>query len=213
MIKHRPNLFHMVWFDPGGTTGWAHLVVDFKAFSRPEHRALRYVADWDCGEFTGDERQQCDYAIGMVWNMIKINTTMRPRIEVGLESFFLQQNIGGENLLAPVRINAVLDYELMRSCSLKVIYQAPSERTVATPERLRQFGFEGRWPTSGKGKDATSAMQHAVTRLKKLKEKSMVIPWKLESSATANAAWDCSCALAPKAGKPWRASEHDLVHP
>ena len=41
--KAKPGEYHLIMFDPGGTIGWAHFVLDFRAFSRPEHKALAFA--------------------------------------------------------------------------------------------------------------------------------------------------------------------------
>jgi len=203
-MASKPNLFKLVTFDPGGTIGWAYFIVHFRAFSRPEHRVLRYVESWDCGEFAGTEREQIRQAVALCYGAKFDPMPFVSKMDVVTEDFDLVQTVGGKELVSPIRINAVLDFLLMERASTQLQYQKRQARTQITPERLRAFGFEGRWVTTGKGKDAFAAMQHAVTWLRRLKAEADKRPWKLESGVTANAKWDCACA---------RGRRCNLTHP
>lgn len=204
-MSRKPNEYHLVTFDPGGTIGWAHIIIDCRAFSRPEHKVLRWLKTWDCGEFEGTEFDQCQEASRLIWRAkfgdMPYNTTTDV-VSAGLtrddfvsEDFELMQTIGGKNLLSPVRINAVLDYECKR-WGLELNLQRRSMRTSVTPERLEMYGFKPpgrRWTKSSKGKDAFAAMQHAVVWLRRVKEQTRGRPWKLSDGGMHNAYWDCNC--------------------
>lgn len=204
-----PNEYHLVTFDAGaGATGWAHLTLSVKAFTRPERKVLGQVLDWDCGEFTGPENEQVAEASRLIWRAkfgeMPYNSTTHvvaaalSKADFVAEDFELTQLIGGKNLLSPVRINSKLDWECYR-WGLVLQYQRRTMRTNVTPERLRLFGFDspmnrgGRWTKTGKGKDAFAAMQHAIVWLRRTKEQSKSRPWKLSDGQTANAYWDCAC--------------------
>lgn len=209
-MASNPNEYHLVTFDPGGTIGWAHLTLSVRAFSRPEHKILRFLKSWNCGEFSGHENQQVEEASRLIWRAkygdMPYNTTTNvvsgglAKGDILSEDFELTQTIGGANLLSPVRINAKLDYECYR-WGLQLVLQRRSMRTNVTAERLRLAGFEspfrrsGAWSSNGKGKDAFAAMQHAVVWLRRVKEKSRGRPWKLSDKQTDNAKWDCACRL------------------
>lgn len=199
-----PNEYHLVTFDPGGTIGWSHFTLDCRAFSRPEHKVLRYVKRWECGEFEGTEFQQCQSASQLIWRAkfgdMPYNSTADvvsaayARSDFVSEDFELMQTIGGNNLLSPVRINAVLDYECQR-WGMGLNLQRRSMRTSVTPERLVMYGFKPpgrRWTKTSKGKDAFAAMQHAIVWLRRVKEASRGRPWKLSDGAH-NTFWDCAC--------------------
>lgn len=208
-MAREENEYHLVAFDPGGTTGWAHLVLDFRAFSRPDNKALRYLKHWECGEYTGTENKQVGEASRLIWRArfgdMPFNATTDvlssglSRSDLLSEDFELTQQIGGNNLLSPVRINAKLDW-VCEGWGLKLELQKRSARTQITPERLKRFGFIspmnrlGRWTTTGRGKDAFSAMQHAIVWLRQVKSKSLSRPWKLGEGGRANVRWDCACS-------------------
>lgn len=202
------NEYHIVAFDPGGTTGYAHLVLDFRAFSRPGNKALRYLKHWECGEYTGTENEQVGQASRLIWKArfgdmpfnspTDVLSSGLSRSDFLSEDFELTQQVGGNNLLSPVRINAKLDW-VCAQWGLKLNLQKRGSRLTQTAERLNAFGFmspfrnNGTWSPAGRGKDAFAAMQHAVTWLRRVKTESRSRPWKLGEGGRANARWDCAC--------------------
>lgn len=208
-MSRNPNEYNLVVFDPGGTIGWAHFVLDCRAFSRPEHKVMRFLKRWESGEFEGTEYAQCQSASRLIWRAkfgdMPYNTTTDvvssglTRDDFVSEDFELTQLIGGKNLLSPVRINAVLAFECMR-WGLTLNLQKRTLRTSVTPERLNLLGFQnpksrrGIWTKSSKGKDMFAAMQHGVVWLRRQKEISRGRPWKLAEGGTTNAYYDCNCA-------------------
>lgn len=174
----RPE-YHLITFDPGGVTGWAHFVVDCRAFVRPEAKVMAYLKSWDCGEFTGTEHEIMSEAAALCYYHRYGYPKRRivNSMDVVSEAFDLVQTLGGNNLLSPVRINSVIDWELHRTCGLTLNLQARQMRTNITPARLNLFGFEGRWTKTGKGKDAFAAMQHGVVWLRRVKAQSKERPW------------------------------------
>lgn len=203
-----PNEFHLVSFDPGGIIGWAHFIIHCRAFSRPEHTVLGNLQSWDCGEFSGTETEQLTAAIALISRAHFQPMPYTTRTKVLSEDFSLTQLIGGKELVSPIRINAVLDWEC-RKQGLELELQDPTQRTQITPDRLLAMGFEPpgrkrRWSPHGAGKDAFSAMQHGVTKLRRIKQASMSRPWKLSDNVASNAFWDCACA---------RGRRCDLTHP
>jgi len=194
------NEYRLTVIDPGGTIGWAHFVIDVRAFSRPEHRILHWIKDWDHGEFVGAERDTVQRVVSM------LNLTIDPAFggvsylmsEVVCEDFELKQLVGGKNLLSPVRINAIIEWECQKR-AIRFNTQMRHMRTSVTRERLEMFGF-GR----GFKKDEFAAMQHAIVYMRQMKAKSKRHPWKLSERDVLNAYWDCDCAD----GKPC-----DMIHP
>lgn len=195
LMTLQPNEYHLVAFDPGGTIGWAHFIVDFKAFSRPEHKVLRYLKSWDCGEFNGTEIEQITEASSLIARAHHGVMPYTSTTDVISEDFELTQLIGGKNLLSPVRINAVLEW-ICHERGLKLTLQARQMRTQVTQERLELFGFQPpgkQWTKTGKGKDMFAAMQHGLVWLRRIKDASRSRPWKLADRISSNAKWDCAC--------------------
>ena len=219
-----PNEFHLIAFDPGAAaTGWAHFVVDYRAFSRPDNKVLANVKSWNCGQFTGSDYEQYTAAQMLVYRArydwakgAQRSGEFNARTEVVSEDFQLVQTIGGKNLLAPVRFNAVIEWECGK-LAVPFHLQNRSDRTGVTAERLNTMGFAGRWSATAKGsKDAFSAMQHGVTWLKKLKRKADSFPWRLGDKNGSNLYWDCKCK---RNAKHIHGASHkysaccDLTHP
>lgn len=194
-----PNEYHLLVFDPGAAaTGWAWFCVDFRAFSRPDHKVLRWLKFWDCGEFTGPETtilKSCADLIAESQNQTSFLTT-----QVVSEDFELTQMIGGDNLLSPVRINSVLSWECHKR-SIKFKLQKRQLRTSVTRDRLKLYGFDGKFK-----KDEFAAMQHGVVWLRRTKKETIKRPWKLSDGSRLNAHWDCACATNRK-------NQCDLIHP
>jgi len=84
------------------------------------------------------------------------------------------QTIGGRDLLSPVRINAVLAHYCQKYYALQLNLQSRTMRTNQTKERLQEWGFAP-W----KGKDSFAAMQHAVTWIRRVKQRANERSWKL----------------------------------
>lgn len=166
---------HVIWFDPGGVMGWCHFVVSAKAFSHPRERVLKNLLEWRCGEFEGTEHEK----VGAALDLIRTsrygpnNNLLRGQYEVGTEDFELTQLIGGKDLLIPVRLNAILDYQLTTLFHLPLLYQNRQMRTGVTRERLKLWKI---WPVVGK--DAFAAVQHGLTYLKRVKIKANEISWR-----------------------------------
>lgn len=198
-----PNEYHLLAFDPGGTTGWAHFCVDVHAFSRPEHKVLANLKWHKSGKFIGSEHEIESQIHGMLIAAHWGHMPFTPTVQVVSEDFELTQLYGGKELLSPVRINAVIAW-LCATTGIPFELQARQLRTAHTKERMRLFGFAGRYQ-----KDEFAALQHGVTYLRRLKAKSLGKPWKLGDSQSTNAFWDCACN---NRGKRTR-KRCDLDHP
>jgi hypothetical protein len=192
-----PNEHHLITYDPGAAaSGWTHFIIDRRAFSRPEHKLLRWLLYWNCGEFTGTEHEQLRQATRLMDGALKSVSYLA--LDVLSENFDLTQLIGGSNLLSPVRFNAVLDWECAKR-AIRLELQARQMRTGVTHERLKLYGFEGKFR-----KDEFAAMQHGVTKLRLMKQLSKQRPWKLSEGGALNAHYDCACH---------RRKKCDLIHP
>ncbi len=170
------NEYHVVFFDPGGRTGWAHLTLHVRAFTKPENKVLPNILSWSTGEFSGDEHGQLKACTELINKARYGPMPFVSRIDVGSEDFELTQLIGGRDLLIPVRMNAVLAWECQRLYGTNLNLQARQLRTAVTKDRLKLWKL---WPV--KGKDAFAAMQHAVTWVRREKKKSIERPWKLDN--------------------------------
>jgi hypothetical protein len=184
-MSNNLNEYNLIAFDPGGRTGWAHWVIDYRAFSRPEHKVLEHVIFHGSGEFGGTEHHNVSQCLGLIDDARE--GRYRGRMHVVSEGFQLTQIKGGKNLLIPERINTLLEWELAKR-GMTLTIQGRSERTGVTHEKLRAFGYRKRYP-----KDEFAAMQHGVTWLLKEKENSKKWPWKFDTRYHHNVYWDCAC--------------------
>lgn len=210
-FKERIGLYHILWFDPGSAgSGWAHIVLDQRAYSRPDNRVLANVITWDCGTYRGTDFEQYTYAVGLMQSIYRFGSLV-PRMDIGSEDFDLVQTVGHkDNLLSPVRFNAVLAWEASRF-GKQLILQNRSMRVQQTGDRLNAFGFTGHWSKTSKGKDEFAAMQHAVTWMRNQKQKANDLPWKLSDGISTNARWDCTCEN--QKGTRAKRAKCDLSHP
>lgn len=178
------NLHHVIAFDPGGITGWAHFAVDKKAFINRDDTVIEHIKYWDTGEFEGPLHDQIRQAVEGIRGILYggSDPNRREFVDIVTEGFQLTQIIGGDDLLIPVRWNALIEWEAERNFGLRINYQDRKLRTSVTDIRLERMGFQSklskRWTRTGRGKDSFAAMQHAITWLKRTKEQSRKRPWK-----------------------------------
>lgn len=164
--------YHVIAFDPGGVTGWAAFSLSKLAFVDPDEKVLAHLHWWGTGEFEGTEREICRQAVEKCRAAKYGSMPFNADTDVVSEDFDLVQTLGGKELLSPVRINAVLEWELV-GMGIPFHLQNRSMRTNITAERLRRWGF----PHAGK--DSLAALQHGLTWLKRVKKESIRKPWKL----------------------------------
>jgi len=166
--------------------GWAHMVIDKRAFYHHLTKVLPNVLDWDTGEFDGTEHANITECVRLVREARYGEMPFHSKTDVVTEDFELTQMIGGENLLSPVRINALLEWEVSKVGGVSFHYQKRQMRTGITPERLKAMGFAspmnrgGNWTRTGKGKDSFAAMQHAIVWVRRVKQEANRRPWKAE---------------------------------
>lgn len=196
------NEYHLTTFDPGAAaSGWTHFIVDYRAFSRPDNLVVDWIKEYDHGEYTGPEHKQYQQAVNHIHHVVDAQGlgVSYMSYDVVSEEFQLTQLIGGaDNLLSPVRFNAVLDWECQKR-AVHFTLQARQLRTNVTKDRLRKMGFPQRFR-----KDEFAAMQHAITWLRRMKLESLKRPWKLSDPSIMNARWDCACE---------RRKPCDMLHP
>jgi hypothetical protein len=173
-MAKKKNEFHIVAFDPGGRIGWAHLVIHFRAFTTPRSKVLANLLDYSTGEFIGSEHDNLRECIQLVRAARYGEMPFHAKTDVVCEDFELTQLIGGHNLLSPVRLNAVLEWECAKVGGVNFVLQKRQMRTGVTAPRLALMGIQ----TSGK--DSFAAMQHAITWARRVKQKANARPWTLE---------------------------------
>jgi hypothetical protein len=150
----------VVWFDPGGTTGWSVISVHPEALIENDVTILDNIINWTHGQIVGDENEQASAMLGIVaaW----------PGCCVGHEDFILGKFSADRELLSPVRITAKVEFGLFLAGGVPYFRQMPSEaKKVATDERLRSWGLYEREGGQGHARDAD---RHAITWIRKCKQ-------------------------------------------
>ena len=173
-MTKRKNEYHIVTFDPGGVIGWAHLVIHYKAFLTPQAKVLANLLGWNTGEFAGTEHDNIRRCVELVRTARYGEMPFHSRTDVISEDFELTQLIGGHNLLSPVRINAILEWEVAQVGGVSFHLQKRQMRTNITKDRLKLMGLRAA------GKDSFAALQHAIVWARLVKAKANQKPWKLE---------------------------------
>jgi len=147
----------VVWFDPGGVTGWAVFSVHPDSLLDPEVPILSNVTHKAWGHLTGTEFSQVDQMLDLAREW--------PGAALGQEDFILRQYNMGRELLAPVRLSAAFRYGVGRG--RKVWLQQPAlAKTTITDVRLKQIGYYAQTEAMPHARDA---IRHTLTFLKRLK--------------------------------------------
>lgn len=154
------SLSTVIALDPGGTTGWCVLAVHPESLVEPDVTILGNILWWTSGQFTGTEYKQNSQIIDLIecW----------PYAAVLLEDFILRKQLRSRELLSPVRITSVIEYELER-VGRPCFKQQPSEaKNTATDDRLKNWGLYRR---EGGEEHARDATRHAITFLRRAKDR------------------------------------------
>lgn len=99
------QLYTIIGYDPGGTSGWAVVGIHMEAIEDPEYLIQDNIAFWSIGEITGrneNHHAREMLALARAWPGAKL---------VG-EKFTLRKFSSDDDLLSPVRINAKFEYAL-----------------------------------------------------------------------------------------------------
>lgn len=152
----------LIGLDPGGTTGWAVLVIGRDAMLDPEVRILNNIALYTYGEVTGDEHKQVDEIESMLETW--------PGAALVREDFILRTQNKSRDTLSPVRLGFGIDH-LMYKRNRVVFTQQPSlAKVTASDERLKSWGLYR--PGSEHARDAT---RHAITFARRAKADSALL--------------------------------------
>lgn len=157
---------NLVWIDPGEHSGWCVMSVSADCLSDPHEMILDNIAHWAAGQIHGEELHQIEEALDLyrAW----------PDAACGTEDFILQQFRRDRTLLAPVRINAVLGYELKRGdpkrkrgVARSLFLQMPGMR-LQVKRILPDTPYWLEHDPDDHGRDATA---HAITFFRRAKQK------------------------------------------
>ncbi len=159
----------VIWFDQGGTTGWAVFNFWAEALTSAEYKILSNIHSWSAGEFFGNEAMMTDEMMGLVlaWG---------DEAYVGYEDFILRTFTMGRELLSPVRIAARFEdrmYTSGRSRQLQAPQSSSLAMTKVTDERLKRWGL---WPPLRGKEHARDAVRHVITFASRIKEHNLKNP-------------------------------------
>ncbi|WNY15169.1 RuvC-like resolvase [Rhodococcus phage MacGully] len=181
----------VVAFDPGGTTGWSVMTIDYADLASPKapvHEGLRYWfhGQVDCGSQSGnagDSATANDYDLGIsetgeaAGAAICENIVGEVIYEAGgpvavvIEDFIIdpERMNRGRDFLLPVRIQARIEQLLWESRSTTLHVQQPSfAKTTVKDDRLKLWGM---WQDGHGARHARDADRHALTFLRTLRQK------------------------------------------
>lgn len=156
------QLYTIIGYDPGGTTGWAVLGIFPEAIEDEDYLIQENIAFWSIGEIS--DRNENKHArelleLARAWSGAKI---------VG-EQFILRKFLSSSELLSPVRVNAKFEYALEEAMPGRQIIwqQAELAMSTITDLRLQKMGLYA--PTIGKehGRDG---LRHALTWAKRARQ-------------------------------------------
>lgn len=161
-----PGYAKLLWLDPGGTTGWAIMVVHPDALEIGGVSILQNLelTRWGAipGAGMGDESEQL--AISRVLDTIQ----SWPGCAYGTESFRLRQFTKDSELLTPVRVQAAVKYALWAGEWGPLWEQQPAlAKSTAPDARLKEWGLYD----THSGPHARDAVRHAITFLRRCKER------------------------------------------
>ena len=173
-------------YDPGVTTGWAALRLHLPALLDGGFSQLALASGggrdpellaWDTGVFRGGDGAVADQMLGLVRGMWEEGEFgMGPDSDVmgiAQEGFILRMMSSDEDLLSPVRINAIFDY-VCRGVPVPRRKQQPSDaKRVVTDQRLRAMNL---W-RSGMVTHEVDALRHAVLLARALAEPAFLARW------------------------------------
>jgi len=161
------DVYTTIWFDQGGSTGWAVVSVWAEAVTLPEYSILRNIIAWSAGEFIGSEGSQTD-------QMMELVKAWEDNADsIGYEDFILRKFLPGRELLSPVRIGARFEDRMYTSGRMSLLapcqLAALAMKTISD-ERLKVWGF---WPPLVGQEHARDALRHCLTYLKRIREASI----------------------------------------
>jgi hypothetical protein len=125
----------VIWYDGGGTTGWAVLSVHPDALVDPECRVTDNLTHYAVGEFYGNEFMQVDQMIALA--------ELWPGAALGVEHWVHYDSTYGrkdENLTSLARINAAFRYGLYSRAMLQGVSSIGMGKPIPLPELLGEDG-------------------------------------------------------------------------
>lgn len=159
-ISDRDDVYSLVSYDPGGTTGWAVFAVNMDAMFSDKIKILSNIIFWSCGEIIGHELDQVSemLALAQEW----------PDAQLLHEDFILMRASNSRDLLSPVRLTFGFEVGLReREDKRTVIKQQPSiALSTFSHDRLKELNFA----QATHSDHERSAIAHALTWMRRKKK-------------------------------------------
>jgi hypothetical protein len=156
----------VLWFDPGGTTGWA--IFSCQETNTPwglDYSEMKFYV----GELVGNDHH---HKISYVMELEHTDQDFT----VGFESWEMSRNDRGEardkvdwmacEYIGAIKLSACIQNTFLEN-KFPVVSQTPSERKFADQRKMQIFGL---WSSTVGFKDGRSAAQHLLTYLIKTKK-------------------------------------------
>lgn len=158
-----------LWLDPGGTTGLAVVWFHPKRFMDPENYSLtRCIVAWDALNLVGPEQDQELRILEFIRDV-----GGEQGLSVGAESFVVRQLNMSNEFLSPVRVKAVISFQLYRGLKewdgvvrrRRLYEQTPADaKSTVTDQRLRLWNMYKKGPPH-----ARDATRHALLHLRRVR--------------------------------------------
>ena len=174
----------VIGVDPGGTLGWSVMVVHPEALVDPDVTILGNLLHHANGQIraippkvlTGKEPKALELSLEerrCVRMLIQDVLSTWHGAAMVIEDFLLRKKVMDRELLSPVRLTAALELALeYEGLEMTLHRQSPSEaKSTATDDRLKSWGLYRR---AGGQQHARDADRHAITFLKKAKQRGSV---------------------------------------
>jgi hypothetical protein len=154
------DIYSLVTYDPGGTTGWSVWAIRMEAMLDDRAKILKNILAWSCGEIWGDELDQVSEMLDLAERWEKAQLLH--------EDFILKRFSEARELLSPVRLTFGFKVGLReRGDTRRIIEQSSSlALTTFTDERLKELGFYAQT----KSDHERSAISHGLTWIRRKKK-------------------------------------------
>lgn len=168
----------LAWFDPGGRTGWCVMRINLAVLQSGGLRAVCLahpdpeIFSFAAGYFSGPEPYQAELMLALlrgtwlhgegIWDAGDESDLFI----AGIEKFNLRQ-LGGDELLSPVRVPAAFHAISWRSLFIPVLWQTSSDAFNTVDDGLLRRLNLWTGPAGKNGEHQRDATKHAATCARK----------------------------------------------
>lgn len=167
-ISPAGRTIRIIGFDPGGTIGWSVMEITFDALNDQNLSRTEKVTGWWHGQLRSDDEDvemPEPVSIEVCTAIIENSLALADDIAVVSEDYQIRSARTDKQTISPIRLLAGLEQNVW-SMGRRIQKQMPSEKSGATDERLKNWGFYS--PGSQHARDAD---RHALIFMAKLAAK------------------------------------------